>query len=357
MKAPSYFRIIGALGLSLAAFAAGAQSRPPTTEQLGKDPGALRQEAERQSAQERAQQQQSSQQQADQQWNDTVRRNQSLAAADAAQGEAVRRTWAQRPPLAPEQNPLLGRWQSLGAGQRGGNAAGLPPELAKMAAELIGGITSGMCDSMLGRGTIEFRPAGVFAIGADGRERAMYRAEYRGGGSRVVVLPQGGTTFTHMIIDFSGHDRATVAAVGCGLARAGGGGGRAAMGNASPSADAGGAGGEVQWKLLATTPTNGGIDGYVARSTIRRSGATAQMSDLYDFKTPQFFERRPFLSARNQFEYDCARARRRMLSTTGYSGHMGQGSIVAADASLGVWAPVGDSGVFRDYWKVACAKE
>jgi len=354
MKAPLYCRIVAALGLSLAAFAAAAQSRPPTTEQLGKDPGALRQEAERQSAQERALQQQSSQQQADQQWNDTVRRNQSRAAADAAQGEAVRRTWAQRPPLAPEQNPLLGRWQSHGAGARG-NTAGLPPELAKMAAELIGGITSGMCDSMLGRGTIEFRPAGVFAIGADGRERPMYRAEYRGGGSRVVVLPQGGTNFTHMIIDFSGNDRATVAAVGCGLTRTGGG-ARAAMMSTSPSAD-GGAGAEVQWKLLATAPTNGGIDGYVARSTIRRSGTSAQMSDLYDFKTPQVFERRTYLSARNQFEYDCVRARRRMLSTTGYSGHMGQGNVVASDASLGAWAPVGESGVFRDYWKVACAKE
>jgi len=266
----------------------------------------------------------------------------------------VRRTWAQRPPLAPEQNPLLGRWQSHGAGARG-NTPGLPPELAKMAAELIGGITSGMCDSMVGRGTIEFRPAGVFAIGADGRERAMYRAEYRGGGSRVVVLPQGGTTFTHMIIDFSGSDRATVAAVGCGLARAGGG-ARAALGNSSSSGDSG-AGTAVQWKLLGTSVANGGIDAYVARATIRRSGASAQMSDLYDFKTPQVFEHRTFLSARNQFEYDCAHGRRRMLSTTGFSGHMGQGSIVASDASLGAWQAVADGGVFRDYWKVACQRE
>jgi len=355
MKATRLLRIVGASGLGLAVLAASAQSRPPTTEQLGKDPGALRQEAERQSAQERAQQQQSSQQQADQQWNDTVRRNQSRAAADAAQGEAVRRSWAQRPPLAPEQNPLLGRWQSLGAGGPRGNAAGLPPELAKMAAELIGGITSGMCDSMVGRGTIEFRPAGVFAIGADGRERAMYRAEYRGGGSRVVVLPQGGTTFTHMIIDFSGSDRATVAAVGCGLARAGGG-GRAALGNSSSSGDSG-AGTAVQWKLLGTSVAHGGIDAYVARATIRRSGASAQLSDLYDFKTPQVFEHRTFLSARNQFEYDCAHGRRRMLSTTGFSGHMGQGSIVASDASLGAWQAVADGGVFRDYWKVACQRE
>jgi hypothetical protein len=94
--------------------------------------------------------------------------------------------------------------------------------MAQLANALIGGVTAGLCDSMLGRGTIEFRPAGLVAIGGGGVERPMYRAEYRGGGSRVVVLPQGGTTFTHMIIDFDGADRATVATVGCGLARAGG---------------------------------------------------------------------------------------------------------------------------------------
>ncbi|HEX6705592.1 MAG TPA: hypothetical protein VF169_12590 [Albitalea sp.] len=232
-------RIVGASLFGLAMQAAVAQSRPPTTEQLGRDPGALRQEAEQQRAQQQRDQQRQSQQQADQQYNDTLRQQQSRAAGDMAQAEAVRRTWQQRPPLAPEKNPLLGRWESLGAGQRKNGAPGISPEMAQLANALIGGLTGGLCDSMLGRGTIEFRPAGVVAIGSDGRERPMYRAEYRGGGSRVVVLPQGGTTFTHMIIDFDGADRATVAAVGCGLARAGGGGtAMAAMTNTSRSAQA-----------------------------------------------------------------------------------------------------------------------
>ena len=213
-------RIGVACALELLVLAASAQSRPPTTEQLGRDPGALRQEAEQQRAQERAQQQQAGQQQADQQWNDTVRQQQSRANADIAQGQAVRRTWQQRPPLAPERNPLLGRWTSTPPAQRPG-PAGVSPEIAKMASELIGGMTSGLCDSMLGQGTIEFRAGGPVGLGRDGRERPMYRAEYRGGGSRVVVLPQGGTTFTHMIIDFIDPDHATVAGVGCGLRRGG----------------------------------------------------------------------------------------------------------------------------------------
>ena len=222
MKVSLLCRIVGASLLGLAVQAAGAQGRPPTAEEIGRDPNALRQEAEQRSAQQQRDEQRRSQQQADQAYDDALRQQQSRAAGDMAQAEAVRRTWQQRPALAPEKNPLLGRWESLGSGQRQGGAPGVSPEMASLANALIGGLTGGLCDSMLGRGTIEFRPAGLVAIGGDGRERPMYRAEYRGGGSRVVVLPQGGTSFTHMIIDFDSADHATVATVGCALARTGG---------------------------------------------------------------------------------------------------------------------------------------
>lgn len=242
MKISPLGSIVGASLLGLAVQAAVAQSRPPTAEQVGKDPNALRQEAEQRSAQQQRDEQRRSQQQADQAYNDMLRQQQSRAAGDMAQAEAVRRTWQQRPPLAPEKNPLLGRWESLGTGQRKGGAPGISPEMASLANALIGGLTAGLCDSMLGRGTIEFRPAGLVAIGSDGRERPMYRAEYRGGGSRVVVLPQGGTTFTHMIIDFDNADHATVAAAGCALARTGGGGtAKAAMADTMHGAPAGSA--------------------------------------------------------------------------------------------------------------------
>lgn len=354
MKASPLCRIVGASSLALAALGASGQARPPTTEQLGKDPGALRQEAEQQRAQQQRDQQQQSQQQADQQWNDTVRNQQSRANADMANAESVRRTWQQRPALAPEKNPLLGRWESLGAGQKKA-APGVSPEMANLANALIGGITGGMCDSMLGRGSVEFRPAGVVAIGRDGREQPMYRAEYRGGGSRVVVLPQAGTTFTHMIIDFDGPDHATVAAVGCGLARAGGGTARAAMANnAAVAAD--GASTQPQWTLLGRMASNGGIDVYVAPASIRRSGERARMLDLFDFKARQVIDGKAFLSARNEYEYDCARSRHRMLATTGFSERMGKGAVVqTSDAAL-PWEPVGHSGPAYEHWQLACRR-
>jgi hypothetical protein len=343
-------RIAAVFGLGLAVLFAHAQDRPPTTEQIGRDPSARRQELEQQLARDRAQQQRAEQQQRDQEWNDTLRQQQSRAAADMAQAEAVRRSWQQRPPLAQEHNPLLGRWESLGVGQRPA-AAGVPPEIAQLAGALIGGITGGLCDSMLGRGTIEFRPSGPVAIGRDGREHAMYRAEYRGGGSRVVVLPQGGTSFTHMIIDFDGANRASVAGVGCLLARADG--GARTPAKSIPGADVPA---DKQWVLLGTSAANGGMDVYVARSAIRRSGDLAQMWDLWDFKSARVFEGKPFLSARNRFEYDCAGSRRRMLSTTGFSGHMGQGAVVGSGDSPLSWEPVPPGGPIRDYFKIACAR-
>jgi hypothetical protein len=228
--------------------------------------------------------------------------------------------------------------------------------MAQLANALIGSVTGGMCDSMLGRGTIEFRPNGVVAIGADGRERPMYRAEYRGGGSRVVVLPQGGTTFTHMIIDFNGSDRATVAAVGCGLTRAGAGTAKAALTNtAMAAADSGPA--VVQWKLLGHTVANGGFDVYVAPASVRRSGDKARMLGLFDFDKRQTIEGKAFFSARNEYEYDCARPRQRMLATTGYSEKMGKGVVVErADTPL-PWEPVGSSGPAFEHWQVACKRQ
>ncbi|HWH81557.1 MAG TPA: surface-adhesin E family protein [Burkholderiaceae bacterium] len=293
------------------------------------------------------QQQQLQQQRQDQLYDDAARQQQARQQGDIAQGQAVLRSWQQRPPLAADKNPLLGRWNSLGSAGAKRSAPGVSPEMAQLVNGLLGGITGGMCDSMLGRGLIEFRPNAVVAIGAGGRERVMYRAEYRGGGSRVVVLPQAGQSFTHMIIDFDGRDHASVAAVGCGLTRVGG--AAAAGSTLAQSAPA-------RWDLLGSTAANGGMDVYVARSTIRKTGSTAQMTDLYDFKTVQFFEGRRYLSARNEHEYDCARDRMRLVGTIGYSDHMGQGSVIASDGVAMAWERVPPNGPIREHWTIACAK-
>ena len=315
----------------------------------------MRQEAEQQRSREMQQQQQNSQQQADQQWNDTLRQQQSRANADMAQAEAVRRTWQQRPPLAAEKNPLLGRWESLGSGQRKGGAPGLSPEMAKLANALIGGMTGGLCDSMLGRGTIEFRPAGLVAIGRDGREQPMYRAEYRGGGSRVVVLPQGGTTFTHMIIDFDGPDHATVAAVGCGLARAGGSAAKAAVANtAVAAADAGAT---LQWTLL------GKLGRERRHGRLRRAGVDPQVGRPRADARPVRLQDAPG-DRRQGLPLGAQRVRVRLRPVA--PAHADDDRLFRARWARArsstramapcAWEPVGSSGPAYEHWQVACKR-
>ena len=301
------------------------------------------------------QEQQLQQQQRDQQWNDTLRQQQAQQGAATAQGQAVLRSWQQRPPLASDKNPLLGRWNSLGSAGAKRSAPSVSPEMAELANALLGGITGGMCDSMLGRGLVEFRPNAVVAIGAGGREQVMYQAEYRGGGSRVVVLPHGATSFTHMIIDFNGRDQASVAAVGCGLTRVGG--AASAGGGAAHPIDVAAAVAGVQWESAGSNHDGDGY--YLARVTIRRSGDTVKLWDMYDFKVAHLSEGKPMLSMRSLWHYDCRGARRRMLAATAYAGHLGKGAVVGSEnfANPGAWEPIGaDESYGRYVLKLACAR-
>lgn len=287
------------------------------------------------------QQQQLQQLQQDQQWQQSVQQSQAQQAAATAQGRAVLQTWQKRPPLAPERNSLLGRWNSLGNGAASRTAP--TGDMAALANALVGGLTGGMCDTMLGRGLIEFRPSTLVAIGPGGREQLKYHVEYRGDASRVVVLPLDAASFTHMIIDFNGPDRATVAAVGCTLSRE--------VGRGAANAPV-----EPKWEKLDSSADNGGIDTYFDRSTIRRSGNVARMGELWDFRTAHAFEGKQFLSVRNQYEYDCAGMRRRMLFTRGFAQHMGRGALIAASDDALAWERIDASSLFVSHWKTACAK-
>jgi hypothetical protein len=286
------------------------------------------------------QQMQMDQMQRDQQWNQSVQQSQARAAADQAQAQQVYETWRRRPPLEPGKNPLLGRWNSVGngGGRGGGN------DMMALAQALVGGITAGLCDQMLGRGLVEFRPDAVVAIGANGREQVRYHADYRGGGSRVVVLPRDASSFTHMIIDFSGPDRATVAAVGCRLTRSG-----------EASAQAVQATQPVKWDLVMTRPGQDGADAYVDRASIHRAGHLVQMASLWDFKSRQVYEGKPYLSARNEVEYDCSSMRSRMLSARGFADHMGHGPVTSASDGPLQWQAINAGSIFHAQWKTACA--
>jgi hypothetical protein len=98
------------------------------------------------------------------------------------------------------------------------------------------------------------------------------------------------------------------------------------------------------------------MDIYIAPASIRRSGDRARMLGLFDFKKRQVVDGKPFLSARNEYEYDCARPRTRMLATTGFSGPMGKGAVIGTSDSPFEWEPVGSSGPNFEHWQVACKR-
>ena len=159
MKARPYRRI-PAGGLALAAIAAAAQDRPPTTEQLGKDPSARRQEADQQKAREQ-------QQRGDQAGRSAVGRHRQPATL-------ARRGRHRAGPGRPAHLAA-----AAAAGARGNRSASAsmrsrlkchrrwPSSPARCSSD----ITGGMCDSMLGRGVVEFPPTGPVAFNRDGRER------------------------------------------------------------------------------------------------------------------------------------------------------------------------------------------
>jgi hypothetical protein len=94
-----------------------------------------------------------------------------------------------------------------------------------------------------------------------------------------------------------------------------------------------------------------------APSSIPRKGNLVKMWGLFDFKT----ERRlhggaRVLSHKNQYEYDCAEKRQRLLASMWFSGHMGSGKIVSRFSDKQPWQSVSPEGPEHSLWAAACTQ-
>jgi hypothetical protein len=97
-----------------------------------------------------------------------------------------------------------------------------------------------------------------------------------------------------------------------------------------------------------------GVALYAARSTIRRSGNEVKMWTMFDFKTARVFQGKQYFSLKNQMEHDCKGARGRLLSTTAFSGHMGNGNVVLT-GSAPIWKANDPGSPAEALSKIACA--
>ena len=113
----------------------------------------------------------------------------------------------------------------------------------------------------------------------------------------------------------------------------------------------------AKWEEVGSHKAYGGMDIYSDRVTMRRSGDLVKLWEMWDFKTAQVIGGTRVLSVQNQYEYDCKGARRRMLATAGFSGHMGKTLVVDTGHSPGAWETVAP-GTYQEYLrKIACGKK
>ncbi|MEP6610089.1 MAG: surface-adhesin E family protein [Burkholderiaceae bacterium] len=113
----------------------------------------------------------------------------------------------------------------------------------------------------------------------------------------------------------------------------------------------------AKWVELGSLPAYGGTDIYSDPVTLRRSGDMVTMWEMWDFKTPQVIGGQRVSSVKNQYEYDCKRARRRMLATAGFPAHMGKGPVVGSGNRTDAWESAPPSNYTGELLKIACEKK
>ncbi len=96
---------------------------------------------------------------------------------------------------------------------------------------------------------------------------------------------------------------------------------------------------------------------YVDPATIRRNSNLVKMWQFYDYKTVQTVGGNRFLTAKEQWEFDCAEKRGRVVARKEFSGNMGSGTMVFTNSEVGKWIPVIQGSMGQTVWEVACGKQ
>ena len=113
----------------------------------------------------------------------------------------------------------------------------------------------------------------------------------------------------------------------------------------------------AEW-LEVDTSSRVGLTAYADPATISRSGSKAEMWVLYDYKTVQTNARKPYMSIRGQWKYDCKEKKEQPIYEILLSGNMGRGEVIGKsiyEASI-KWMSVAPESVGMAFWKLACKK-
>jgi hypothetical protein len=96
---------------------------------------------------------------------------------------------------------------------------------------------------------------------------------------------------------------------------------------------------------------------YVDPATIHRNSNLVKMWQFYDYKTVQTVGGNRFLTAKEQWEFDCAEERSRVVARKEFSGNMGSGTMIFTNSEVGKWIPVIPGSIGQTVWEVACGKQ
>jgi hypothetical protein len=96
---------------------------------------------------------------------------------------------------------------------------------------------------------------------------------------------------------------------------------------------------------------------YVDPATIRRNSNLVKMWQFYDYKTVQTVGGNRFLTAKEQWEFDCAEKRGRVVARKEFSGNMGSGTMVFTNSEVGKWIPAIPDTISQTVWEVVCGKQ
>ena len=93
---------------------------------------------------------------------------------------------------------------------------------------------------------------------------------------------------------------------------------------------------------------------YADPATVARSGNTARLWSLLDYKDFQRMVEVGYFSQKTLVEYDCVERKARGLSLSLHAEHMGEGKMIYEDASPREWSPVPAQSVTEVLWTIAC---
>ena len=94
---------------------------------------------------------------------------------------------------------------------------------------------------------------------------------------------------------------------------------------------------------------------YADPATISMGGNLVKMWSLYDFQTNQAIEGlTPYMSSRQQYEFDCKEKRLRTFSFSFHSANMAKGEVTVSATRTGNWEPIASGSTDEGLWRVAC---